>query len=110
MLNKVKSIKAKSKFSGAEKRLQTIFRTLGDPGRFKIFKLLLNHHEICVGEIARILGVSMPAVSQQLRILETSGLICKERMGQMICYKVSSKDYFVQALKNCLSKYTKIKF
>jgi DNA-binding transcriptional ArsR family regulator len=79
-----------------EQRVSTIFNALGDPNRWRIFKLLLTREEPCVSDIARRLGVSVPAVSQQLRILELNGLVTKERRGQMICYKVKKEDPIVK--------------
>jgi len=69
-------------------RLSRVFNALGDPRRFKIFKILTEERGICVSEIAKVFGISVPAASQQLRVLEGAGLIRGERMGQNICYQV----------------------
>jgi DNA-binding transcriptional ArsR family regulator len=79
-----------------EKEISGIFNALGDPNRLRIFKLLLGPKEPCVSEIARILDLSVPAISQQLRILELSGLVRKERRGQMTCYRVKTEDPVVK--------------
>jgi len=73
-------------------RVRMIFSALGDPGRFQIFRLLLKNSDICVTDVASILGVTVPAASQQFRILELSGLVKKNRMGQLICYQIRKED------------------
>ncbi len=79
-----------------DSRVSTIFNALGDPTRWRIFKLLLSRKNPCVTDIARMVGISVPAVSQHLRILELSGLVTKKRRGQMICYKVRYEDPIVK--------------
>lgn len=64
-----------------------LFRILGDWSRYRIMKTLLEARELCVGDIAKIVGISMSATSQHLRILEMSGLVASERVGQTICYR-----------------------
>jgi ArsR family transcriptional regulator len=77
-------------------QMPVMLNALGDPGRYRIFKILMDHHEICVTDIASILGITVSAASQQLRILERIGLVRKERMGQMICYEVRDDDPLVK--------------
>lgn len=62
------------------------FRLLGDWNRFRIMKALLKAKELCVSDISEVIGISMSGTSQHLRILEMSGLVTSERMGQTICY------------------------
>ena len=73
-----------------------MFNALSDLNRFRVFKLLARRQDLCVSDLARVLGVSVPAVSQQLRILEMNGLVYRERRGQMICYKVKKDDPVVK--------------
>ena len=86
------------KLSSYDKQLTYTMRGLGDETRFKIFKLLLAHKELCVTEIADYLEISVPAVSQHFRIFEMIGLVERERMGQKICYKLQEDDSFVRKL------------
>lgn len=81
-----------------DSRLPIILKALGDPGRFRIFKLLKEFHDICVTDVAAILDITVPAASQQLRVLERVGLVRKERMGQMICYEVRDDDSLARSL------------
>ena len=63
------------------------FRILGDWNRFRMMRTLIEAKELCVSDLSQIVGISMSATSQHLRILELSGLVESERMGQTICYK-----------------------
>lgn len=98
MLTKEQINSIKRTVSEEDDRIPVILGALGDPGRYRIFKILMNHHDICVTEIAAILGTTVSAASQQLRILERIGVIRKERMGQMICYKIKDDDPLVKSL------------
>jgi len=80
------------------KSLPNIFNALGDQTRFKIFKILLRQKDICVSEIAAILKVSVPAVSQHLKILENAQLLIRERKGQSICYQVNAQNRFTKLI------------
>jgi DNA-binding transcriptional ArsR family regulator len=86
-----------------EDGLPAAFRALGDPGRFKIFKLLIKHGDICVTDVANILSVTVSAASQQLSTLERFGLVLKTKMGQVVCYEINTKsliaDQIVKILK-----------
>jgi len=79
------------------------FRILGDWSRYRIMKALLGAKELCVSDISEIVGISMSASSQHLRILEMSGLVESERMGQMICYKPLLEHTKVKALIKLIS-------
>ncbi len=84
-----------------------VFSAIGDPTRYKIFRILMKRKDICVSEIAKILKISVPAASQQLRILESVGLIRRERMGQMICYEVNVKNNLVKEISKLIKKVEK---
>lgn len=79
-------------------RLSLAFGALSDGGRIRIIKILSRRNDICVSDIARILGVSVPAASQQLKVLEMAGLVEKERCGQMVCYRLNKKEPFVKSI------------
>lgn len=79
------------------------FRILGDWNRYRMMKTLLEAKELCVSDISKIVGISMSATSQHLRILEMSGLVEGERMGQTICYKPLTSHPKVKALITLIS-------
>ncbi|MFZ5827604.1 MAG: ArsR/SmtB family transcription factor [Bacillota bacterium] len=61
-----------------------LMKTLADPTRLKIFKLILAE-ELCVCELQSLLGISQPAVSQHIAKLKTAGLV-RERKSSMWTY------------------------
>lgn len=65
--------------------LAEIFRALGDPTRVKILHALAVS-ELCVCDLAAILGMSPSAVSHQLRLLRSLRLIRNRREGRMMYY------------------------
>lgn len=67
--------------------LAELFKVFGDTTRIKILYALLES-ELCVGDIAQILGLSQSAVSHQLRILKDSKLIKFRRNGKIIFYSL----------------------
>jgi len=60
---------------------------LGDPTRRTIFELLVEH-PCSVGELARALPVTRPAVSQHLKVLRNAGLVADTRAGKQRIYRV----------------------
>lgn len=89
MLKKKQIANIKAELSSEEAAFPLAFQALGDPCRFKIFKVLMQYHDICVTDIANIFGITLSATSQQLRVLERLGLVQKMRMGQMVCYEIN---------------------
>src|SRR5919201_4039685 len=60
---------------------------LGDPTRRSVLERL-RHGPLPVGEIARELPVSRPAVSQHLRVLKEAGLVDEEPVGTRRLYRL----------------------
>ncbi len=65
--------------------LAEIFRVLGDPTRVRILHALAAS-ELCVCDVAAILGMSQSAVSHQLRLLRSLRLVRHRREGRMVYY------------------------
>lgn len=81
-------------------RFASIFSALSDKNRCRAFRILLKKRKtpLCVGDIAQTLGISIPAASQHLKILETSGLLTRIREGQKMHFTVRTEDPAVSAL------------
>jgi len=62
-------------------------KTLADETRLKLLKLLLTH-DLCVGALAKRLGVSEASVSQHLKQLREAGLVKGEKRGYWTHYTV----------------------
>jgi ArsR family transcriptional regulator len=68
-----------------------IFKSLGDPTRLRILKLIVStNSNICVSKIACKLNISQPAVSQHLKVLKNSGLVHSDRKGFHVHYFINS--------------------
>src|SRR5579872_1433488 len=62
--------------------LTQTFGALGDPTRMAILARLAAEGDLTVQEIAAPFAMSLPAVSQHLKVLERAGLIARGRDGQ----------------------------
>lgn len=62
--------------------LSDSFAALGDPTRLAILSRLASEGDMTVQEIAQPFAMSLPAVSQHLKVLERAGLIARGRDGQ----------------------------
>src|SRR5436305_1572053 len=61
----------------------------GNPTRLKLLYLLENMKELCVCDLAEMLGVSVSAVSQHLAKLKAYGLVAPRRDAQTIYYRLT---------------------
>ncbi|HYY74910.1 MAG TPA: metalloregulator ArsR/SmtB family transcription factor [Gaiellaceae bacterium] len=75
---------------------------LGDPTRRSIFERLRPGPR-AVGELARDLPVSRPAVSQHLRVLKDAGLVIDRRAGARRIYQLDPDG--LGALRAYLDQY-----
>ena len=70
--------------------LAELFKIFGDSTRIKILFALLGK-ELSVGELADVLGMTQSAISHQLRILKTNGLVRFRREGKSLIYTLSDE-------------------
>jgi DNA-binding transcriptional ArsR family regulator len=75
---------------------------LGDPTRRAIFERIADRPQ-AVGELARELPVSRPAVSQHLKVLKEAGLVTDTPAGNRRIYQVNAHG--VDALRAQLDRY-----
>ena len=68
-------------------RVADLFKMFGDGTRLRILFALLEG-ECCVCDLARLLGMTISAVSHQLRLLRQSRLIKSRRDGRTIFYSL----------------------
>jgi DNA-binding transcriptional ArsR family regulator len=83
---------------------------LADPTRRAIFERLARSPSP-VGELARELPVSRPAVSQHLKVLKSAGLVTDQAAGNRRVYSVDSagiaaiREYFEQFWQQSLASF-----
>jgi DNA-binding transcriptional ArsR family regulator len=81
---------------------QNGFNALADPTRRAIFEGLARGPR-AVGELARDLPVSRPAVSQHLKVLREAGLVTDERDGARRLYRVDPRG--IEAMRAYLNAF-----
>ena len=90
---KKKLQKAEISFS----RLSQVLSLAGNDVRMKILYLLEEESELCVCDLADILEMTIPAVSQHLRKLKDGNILQTRRNAQTIYY--SLKDEHLEIIK-----------
>lgn len=68
--------------------LAELFKVFGDSTRIKILYALFES-ELCVCDIAQLLGLSQTAVSHQLRVLKNNKLVRFRKDGKNVFYSLS---------------------
>ena len=69
------------------------FGLVGDPTRMKICWLLCHHDELSVGNLAKVLGVSVSVVSHSLRKLREHHLVCARRKQRQVFYHLADPAF-----------------
>ena len=78
-------------------RLAELFKVFGDGTRVRILYVLFEA-EVCVCDLAKLLGMTQSAVSHQLRILKQAHLIKARRDGKTIFYSLAD-DHVAMLLR-----------
>ena len=76
--------------------LAETFKALGDPTRLRMLTAL-SQAELCVCDLASLVGISESAASHQLRLLRTLRLVRSRRDGRMVHYRLDD-DHIVGLL------------
>lgn len=69
-------------------RLADLFKIFGDPTRIRILSAL-GRHELCVCDIAELLGMTQSAISHQLRVLKQMELVKFRKEGKTVFYSLA---------------------
>lgn len=77
--------------------LAELFKIFGDSTRVKILYALVDT-ELNVTDISSCLKMTQPAISQQLRVLKTNGLVKFRREGKSLIYSLA--DDHVKTILN----------
>ena len=68
--------------------LAELFRIFGDSTRIRILYVLFEA-EMCVCDIAQLLGMTQSAISHQLRLLKNARLVKARREGKTVFYALA---------------------
>jgi ArsR family transcriptional regulator len=70
-------------------RVASLFGILADPSRARILHLLaISEMELCVCDVALVLGMSVSALSHQLRHLRERGAVEGRKVGRIVHYRL----------------------
>ena len=84
---KVASARQAMKPEGTLFKLAATFKVLGDPTRTKMISALLQE-ELCVCDLASLIGISQSAISHQLRVLRNTNLVKYRKDGRIAYYSL----------------------
>jgi ArsR family transcriptional regulator len=85
--DRVEKVRASMVGDEVGQALSEIFKVLGDPTRVKILHALARE-ELCVCDIAALLGMSLPAISHHLRVLRNLRLVRHRKAGRIVYYSL----------------------
>ena len=88
-------------------RLASLLGVLADPVRVRILFALASVDELCVGDLALALGISMDQSSYALKQLRAAGVVESRRDGRVIYYRLAD-GFPHQLLEHCLHELLKI--
>lgn len=83
-------------------KISEFFKILGDQTRTKIL-FALNKNEMCVCDIANVLGMSKSSISHQLSTLRKSGIVKCKKVGKEVFYALDDehvKEVFDVAIEH----------
>lgn len=78
--------------------LAELFKIFGDTTRIKILYVLFES-EMCVCDLAQILGMTVSAISHQLRILKQARLVKFRKDGKSVFYSLTD-DHIKKIIDN----------
>jgi DNA-binding transcriptional ArsR family regulator len=74
--------------AGEYEAMTALFKAMGDPNRLRIL-WALGAGEMCVCDLAALVGSSESAISHQLRLLRQMALVSNRRQGQVLYYRLN---------------------
>ena len=72
--------------------LANVLTLTGNEVRLKIVYLLEEEHELCPCDLAEILEMSNPAISQHLKKLKEGNIVKTRKVGQTIYYSLTDEN------------------
>lgn len=69
--------------------LRELFKILGNDTRLRILHALVRAEELCVTDLAEMVGMKAQAVSNQLQRLSAAGICVCRRQGNNILYRIA---------------------
>ena len=86
----VNAVKLKMPSPGEVANLSVFFKLLGDGTRTRII-WALDESEMCVCDLAALLGMTKSAISHQLSLLRRENLVKNRKDGRVVYYSLADK-------------------
>jgi DNA-binding transcriptional ArsR family regulator len=105
--DKVISVRTKMKPEKFFHHLAETFKAMSDPTRTKIIYALCQENELCVHDIAVIVGTTNSAISHQLRTLRNMKLVKYNKVGKVAFYSLDDihiNNLFAEGLRHVEEK------
>lgn len=80
------------KMEGSFQKMTKLLSIAGSEVRLKILFLLNTENELCPCDLADILKMSVPAISQHIRKIKDAGIISSRRDGQTLYYSLNRDE------------------
>jgi len=87
---KVAAVSEVMQTDGVVKKLAETFKVLGDPTRTQVL-YALSQDELCVCDLACLLGKTQSAISHQLRVLRNLDLVKYRKEGKIAYYSLNDE-------------------
>jgi DNA-binding transcriptional ArsR family regulator len=100
---KVRSVIKNMKTERFFHSLAETFKAMSDPTRTKIIYALCQENELCVCDLAAIIGTTNSAISHQLRTLRNMKLVKYNKVGKLTYYSLDDKhinNLFAEGLRH----------
>jgi DNA-binding transcriptional ArsR family regulator len=97
---RVRAVEAQMPADETIKEVSAVFKVLSDPTRARIV-FALSRAELCVCDIAALLGLSVSAISHQLRLLRGLRLVKYRKEGRLAYYSLDD-DHTARLLQDVL--------
>ncbi len=104
---KVQSVKKTMKTESFFHNLAETFKAMSDPTRTKIIYALCQEKELCVSDIASIIGTTNSATSHQLKTLRNMKLVKYNKVGKVSYYSLDDmhiNNLFAEGLRHVEEK------
>jgi ArsR family transcriptional regulator, lead/cadmium/zinc/bismuth-responsive transcriptional repressor len=83
--------RVKGKIEGLDFRLiSSVFKAMSDENRLKVAYSLVAEKELCVCDVANIVGCSNATASHHLRLLRNQGIADYRKEGKLVFYSLTN--------------------
>lgn len=89
-------------------RVASIFGLLADPTRARILHALSLAEELCVCDLALLVGMSQSAASHQLRLLRINRTVDRRKVGRVVYYRLADehvRHMFADGLRHAFEEH-----